>query len=266
MNLEFRHGLHSIGIADREHRRRIAQFAVIAILILSIEFLPRFGLVARTTLIPLSEMFSHMLSLVASGEILPHVRQTLTAILAAYTLAVTTGVPTGVLLWKYDTLKDVLDPYLLTFYAVPIFAFYPLLISILGLNILPIIVIAWLFSVIIIVTNTASGLNEIPDIYPKVGHDLNLSRLKLFRYVYLPAATPYVFSGLKLGFIYALIGTVASEFILATEGLGWLISFHYDSFDIQTMYAAMLFVILFSLAVNVGLILVERQLYRRAST
>ncbi|SIS05481.1 ABC transporter permease [Natronorubrum daqingense] len=266
MAVESRYGSGSFGLSDRANRIRIYQTLVVVGLLGTIELLPRLGLVEPTTLIPLTEMLSEIVSLTVSGELTPHIIQTFSAIFAAFALGIATGIPTGVLLWRYDSLKDILDPYLLTYYAIPVFAFYPLLIAIFGLNILPIITIAWLFSVVIIITNTASGLKEIPDIYPEVGRNLNLSSAQMFRHIYLPAATPYVFTGLKLGFIYALIGTVASEFILAENGLGWLISFSYDSFDVQTMYASMLFVILVSLVVNVALIVIERRLYQRART
>jgi NitT/TauT family transport system permease protein len=75
-----------------------------------------------------------------------------------------------------------------------------------------------------------------------------------------------VFTGLKLGFVYALIGTIASEFILAESGLGWLISYNYNNFDVEGMYAAMLLVILLALATNAGLVAVENRLYRRVES
>jgi NitT/TauT family transport system permease protein len=151
----------------------------------------------------------------------------------------------------------------LIYYAVPFFAFYPLLISLLGLGIIPILTIAWGFSVVIIVTNTASGLGEIPEVYIKAGKDMNLSARQLLTRVYFPAAVPYVFTGLKLGFIYALIGVIASEFILAESGLGWLISYSYNNFDVRGMYAAMLLVVVLAVTVNAVLAGIERRLYRR---
>jgi len=74
---------------------------------------------------------------------------------------------------------------------------------------------------------------------------------------------PYVFTGLKLGFVYAIIGTIASEFILADSGLGWLISYDYNNFDVRGMYAAMLLVVVLALAVNTLLAVTENRLYRR---
>jgi NitT/TauT family transport system permease protein len=251
-------------ILTRNRKVTITQVLLVALILGTIEFAPRWGLVSQVTLVPLSEMVGRLSELLLSGELTPHIIQTFSAVFAAFLLAIVTGLPAGVALWNWTTLKEVLNPYLLTYYAIPIFAFYPFLIAILGLSIIPIIAIAWAFSVVIIITNTASGLNEIPDVYPKTARDMNLSSSQLLIHVYAPAAAPYIFTGMKLGFIYALIGTIASEFILAAEGLGWLISYHYAYFNTTEMYAVMLLVIGLSLAVNGGLILIERRLYRRA--
>lgn len=255
-----------VGLLGRRRKVQLAQAAVLAFIVGFIEFGPRLGYVSPTTLIPLTEMVDELFGLLSSGELTPHIVQTFSAVFGAFLLAILTGLPAGVALWRYDLLKRILDPYLLIYYAVPFFAFYPLLITIFGLGITPILVIAWGFSVVILVTNTASGLGNIPEVYVKAGKDMNLNTRQMLAHVYLPAAVPYVFTGLKLGFIYALIGTIASEFILAESGLGWLISYNYNNFDVRGMFAAMLLVVLLALTVNGVLAAVERRLYRRVGT
>jgi NitT/TauT family transport system permease protein len=84
-----------------------------------------------------------------------------------------------------------------------------------------------------------------------------------FKHISFPAAVPYVFTGLKLGFIYALIGVIASEFILASSGLGYEISNSYTTFATTRMYAVMLFMILISVSVNQAMLKIERHLYDR---
>lgn len=251
---------------SRSRKVRLVQFVIVVGLIAFLEFAPKLGWIGRTTLIPLSEMSGELVTLIASGEITPHVVRTFGAVFGAFLMAMIAGVATGVVLWRFDSLNDILEPYLLIYYAVPFFAFYPLLIAIFGLGITPILLIAFGFSVVIIITNTASGLEEIPDQYVQVGRDLNLTNRQMLRHVYFPAAVPYVFTGLKLGFIYALIGTIASEFILADGGLGWLIAFNYNNFNIQGMYAAMLLVVLLALVVNGVLSYLENRLYQRVRT
>ena len=255
-----RNGLPAL---SRSQQVRAVQAVVVLIILGTIEFAPRWGFVSQTTLIPLSTMADALLTLLADGTLMPHIVQTFLSVFIAFVLATVTGLPIGILLWRIDTLKQILDPYLLIYYAVPFFAFYPLLISLLGLGIIPILTIAWGFSVVIIVTNTASGLSEIPEVYIKAGKDMNLSARQLLTHVYFPAAVPYVFTGLKLGFIYALIGVIASEFILAESGLGWLISYSYNNFDVRGMYAAMLLVVVLAVTVNAVLAGIERRLYRR---
>lgn len=249
----------------RTQKVRTVQVLFVATILAFVEFAPRLGWVGPTTLIPLSAMLGELWTLGAAGELTPHAIQTFTAVFGAFALALVTGIPAGVALWKADSLKQVLDPYLLIYYAIPFFAFYPLLISLLGLGIAPILAIAWGFSVVIMITNTASGLSEIPEAYVLAGRDMNLTSWQLLRYVYFPAAVPYVFTGLKLGFVYALIGTIASEFILAERGLGWLISYNYNNFDVRGMYASMLLVIAIALVMNGVLSLIETRLYRRAT-
>lgn len=248
---------------SRSLKVRLVQTAIIFGIVAFVEFAPRLGWIGQTTLIPLSEMGGELIGLVSSGKITPHIIRTFGVVVAAFLMAMMVGIATGVVLWRFESFNDILEPYLLIYYAIPFFAFYPLLIAIFGLGVTPILLIAFGFSVVIIVTNTASGLAEIPEQYVQVGRDLNLSTWQLFRHVYFPAAVPYLFTGLKLGFIYALIGTIASEFILADGGLGWLIAFNYNNFDIQGMYAAMLLVVLLALIVNGALSYVENRLYRR---
>ncbi|MFC5972144.1 ABC transporter permease [Halomarina salina] len=252
----------TVGLS-RTRKVRLAQAIVVLALVGFVEFAPRFGLVSSTTLIPLSEMVDELVTLLQSGTLTPHIVQTFAAVFGAFALALVVGVSAGVLLWKVAWLKQILDPYLLIYYAIPFFAFYPLLIALIGLGIAPILLIAFGFSVVIIVTNTASGLSQIPEAYVLAGRDMNLSGWQLLRYVYFPASVPYVFTGLKLGFVYALIGTIASEFILADSGLGWLIAYNYNNFDVRGMYAAMLFVVVLALVMNGALSYVENRLYRR---
>jgi NitT/TauT family transport system permease protein len=85
-------------------------------------------------------------------------------------------------------------------------------------------------------------------------------------WIVLPAALPRLFSGFKLALSYALIGVIAGEFILSGTGLGFAISFAYQSFDNRAMYGLMLFVLLIAVTANGILYVWEGRLARRRST
>ena len=243
---------------------RISQFVILAVGVLLLEWLARSGTVGAITLAPPSEMTATLVDLLTEGTILNDIWQTAFSTFAAFLLATAAGIPIGWALWHWNKLQRILDPYLIAFYAMPIFAFYPMLIAIFGLNKIPIILIAFLMSIVAIIINTANGFGQVRDVYAQVGRSLRLSRYESFRHIFLPAATPYIFTGLKLGFIYALIGVIASEFILANSGLGYQVSYNYNNFGTQEMYATMLLVVIIAVATNLMLLHFENRLYRRS--
>ena len=153
---------------------------------------------------------------------------------------------------------------LASYYSVPFFAFYPVLVALLGMNSLPIIAVEFLFAVLAIVLNTLNGLDRIPPVLLKVARMHHMGRLSTALAVQLPSAAPYVFTGVKLAVAYALIGVIASEFILSDPGLGYAIAYAYNDFDTPTMYALMLLLILVVTGINLALHACERRLaFRR---
>jgi NitT/TauT family transport system permease protein len=242
---------------------RLTRWAVVLAALALLELIPRLGLVNRISLVPLSDMLTTAWTLLIDGTLGPHLLTTLGAIAAAFALAVATGVPLGIALWRLEPVRRVLQPYLTTYYAIPIFAFYPLFIAVLGLGIMPVVLIAWAWAVVAIVLNTVIGLSSVAPVLVKVGRSLGLSRLRLFTKVYFPAATPFVFTGFKLAASYSVIGVVASEFIQAEKGLGWFVGFSYNSFAITNMYAGIVLVLVFAVVINALLLRLEQRLYGR---
>jgi NitT/TauT family transport system permease protein len=242
-------------------RVRLTRWAIVLAAIAALEILPRVGLGDAITLIPLSEIAREFFVLLSDGELTPHLLATGGAFVLSFLLAAVTGVPLGFLLWRYQPLKRTLDPYLTTYYAIPIFAFYPLLLAILGFNLLPIVAISWVWAVVAVVLNTAIGFGEVPEVLIKVGRSMNLSRWQILSHIFFPAAVPYIFTGLKLGMVYSLIGVIASEFVLSTRGLGYLVSYSYANFDTAGMYSAMLVILVLAILLNSALNRIERRLY-----
>lgn len=228
-----------------------------------IEIIPRLGLVNPIALVPLSEMVWQLWLLLEDGTLADHIVRTLTSIVAAGALAVVTGLPLGVALWRLETTRRILQPYLTTYYAIPIFAFYPLFIAIFGLGSMPVIIIAWAWAVVAIVLQTVIGLDSVPLVLVKVGRSLQLSRWRMFTRIYFPAATPHIFTGFKLAASYTVIGVIASEFIQAEKGVGFFVGFSYNNFAIQNMYAAILLILVFAIALNSALLALERKLHGR---
>ena len=245
------------------NRVTLVRLAVIADFVVLIEALCRFGAINPLTLLPPSEMAAHLLGLLASGEINEAMAGTFSNVAIAFALSVVVGFAVGVVIHALPRLRRVCDPLLASYYSVPVFVFYPLLVSLLGLNRWPLVAIGFMFGVTAMVIATLNGLDRVPRVLLKLARVHRMSRSAEVLRIVLPAAAPNLFTGGKLALAYAFIGVIAGEFILSGGGLGYAIAYAYDAFDNRTMYALMLFVLIVVTAVNAALYVWEQRLLRR---
>lgn len=228
-----------------------------------LELATRAGLIDRLTLIPPSEMATHLVALFRAGDLDAPIAETFANIAVAFALAASVGAVSAIAIHAHPRLRGLAEPLLASYYAVPFFVFYPLLIALLGLNRWPLIMIGFAFAAAAMVIATLTGLDRIPRVLRKVARVHRLSRTEELFLVTLPAAAPHLIAGLKLSLAYAFIGVIAGEFILSGSGLGHAIAYAYDSFDNATMYALMLFVVTLAIALNATLHAFEQRLLRR---
>ena len=223
----------------------------------------RSGAVAATAVIAPSAMVAALYRLLASSDTAPHLTQTLSAVGIAMSLSVLGGLGLGMLLHAAPSLRRAVNPFLAAYYAIPHFAFYPLLIVIFGLGATPLIVLATMFAMVAMIVATLAGLDRVPRVLLKTAQVHRLSRWSAFWHVRLPAAAPHLLSGLKLAVAYSFIGVIAGEFILSTSGIGHEIAYAYDNFDNPRMYGLILLVLSLVSAFNMTVYACERRLMRR---
>src|SRR5262249_13953327 len=142
------------------------------------------------------------------------------------------------------------DPLFATYYAIPVIAFYPMLIIIFGLGEAPKIMIAFMLGVVAVIVNTLNGLDRVPRVLLKSARIARLSPLETAYKITLPYAEPYILTGVKLAIAYSLIGVVGSEFILSNGGMGFEIAFAYNNFDNKVMYPLIFLVLAVSVTAN----------------
>lgn len=172
------------------------------------------------------------------------------------------GFVAGLVFWKVPLIGRVFEPYLVSFYAVPLVLFYPVMIVLVGINAMSVIILATIMAAIPMALNTAVGLNQMPPVYMKLARSLRASPRQTLFAIAIPAAGPFIVAGLRLGVVYALIGTIAMEFTTAQAGLGYRIRYLYEIFDNTAMFAYIVVVLVLSCLLTVALAAVERVLLR----
>jgi len=226
---------------------------VIVAAVLALELACRTGLIDRRIVVPPSEMATSLAGLLASGAITGDIVQTLGIITVAVALSVAFGFALGLLIHALPRIRAALDPLFATYYAVPIFIFYPVLVAMFGLSLIPILLIAIATAIVAMIIATLNGLDRVPRVLTKVARVHRMGKLATALRLQLPAAAPHLFTGVKLAVSYGFIAVVASEFILAPAGLGRDIADAYADFNNRRMYALMLFVLIIATFVNMVL-------------
>lgn len=245
-------------------RRVIAtRIAFVAGSVLLLEALCRLGVIKPLTMVAPSVMAGEMLRLLLAGDITDDILQTTTEVGVAFGFSAVAGFLLGALVHALPRVRRAIDPLLASWYAVPFFVFYPLLVALFGLNALPLIAIGVVFAVPAMMLSTIAGLDRVPAVLRRVARVHRMSAASEVWRITLPSAAPHLFTGLKLSFAYAFIGVIAGEFILSSGGLGYGIAYAYESFENRRMYALMLLVLLVSVGVNGLLQFWEGRLARR---
>jgi NitT/TauT family transport system permease protein len=224
---------------------------VVVLLLAGVEVYARSGAVSSFDLIPVSDMLRRAGELLGERDfVVDDLLRTLLIVVVTFVASSLIGVSTAYLMVQSAWVRRSLQPYLNVFYAIPTFALYPVLVVLFGTGALPIILLAVTFSVVVVISNSLVGFESVPAIARKLSTSLELSRGQHLRLILLPAAIPDILAGLKLGLGYAVIAVLASEFILATKGLGNMVADAYSSFNTPDMYAGVLFIAVFALASN----------------
>lgn len=226
------------------------RLVVVAGLIALLEILCSTGVIDKITMQAPHLIVRDLFRLLLSGTMNGAIVKTLTNTVIALVLALGVGVAAGALIHRWRGLRDTLDPLFATYYAVPVFAFYPFFIVVFGLGDLPQILIAFMLGVVAMIVNTLNGLDRVPNVLLKTARIMRLSPVQTALRVTLPAATPYILTGVKLAVAYAFIGIIGSEFILSRGGIGYEISFAYTNFDNAVMYPLIVLILIASIAIN----------------
>jgi NitT/TauT family transport system permease protein len=232
-------------------KRAVAwRIAILAGCLILLEVLCLTGIIDKITMQPPHRMVIDLFVMLASGSLNGAIAKTLGNAAVAFLIAVALGVSSAIVIHRLRRVRDTLEPLFATYYAIPVFAFYPLLIILFGLGAAPQIFIGTMLGVVAVIVNTLNGLDRVPAVLLKTARIHQMGIRETAWRITLPYAAPYILTGAKLAVAYSLIGIIGAEFIMSNGGMGYEISFAYNNFDNTTMYPLILLILLVSISVN----------------
>jgi NitT/TauT family transport system permease protein len=194
-----------------------------------------------------------------SGIYWTHIRSTVVATVLGFGLATLVGLTVGGILATLPWLERIMYPYIIAFQSTPKIAIAPLVIIWAGFGQMSKVIIIAVVSFFPILVNTMQGLRLRDKERQELALALGASRWQIFRYVRLPGSTPYVFAGLHVGAIFALLGAVVAEFVGSRDGLGVLLIIERSAFNVPGVFAILILLMAIGLIINILMRAVERR-------
>lgn len=163
------------------------------------------------------------ISLYRDDSLFKHIGITCYETILGFSLGTISGVFIAIVLWWWPYVSKILDPYLVVLNALPKVALAPIIIFWIGNGIPAIIVIALLISVITTVITVLTGFNEIDKEKIMLMSTFRASKIQILRYLIFPYSIPIFISALKINVGLSWVGVIMGEFLVAKNGLGFLI-------------------------------------------
>jgi NitT/TauT family transport system permease protein len=224
----------------------LAGLAVLLALAAALEALVAGGAVSKFVVARPSETVRAIGRLIAEDYLLASLGATLATAFAAVGAAVIVGLPCGYWLYKHERFGRAYRNWLGAMFAAPLVLLYPLVLVVFGRTYFAIGFMGFLVGLVAVVLNTRDGLAAVAPVLIRAGRVFKLTPSQEFWTILLPAGAPMIFTGIRLGAIYALVNIIGIEYLINFGGLGFVVSDTYDRFDFPGMYAAILFVVLVS--------------------
>lgn len=172
-----------------------------------------------------------------------HILTTLKAILIGYLLGAPAAALVGFLLGRSKLAAQVLEPYILVFFAIPKISLAPLFVIIFSTGLASKVAIVMIEVFFIVFYSTLRGVLQVNEDFVRLAKVMGASRLTVLRDVLLPASLPSIVAGLRLAVPFAMIGAILGEYIASNQGLGWLVLYFGSTLDATGLFAALGFLL-----------------------
>lgn len=184
-----------------------------------------------------SQIGGALTELFGSGSIWTHLEATFGAALGGLVLGIAAGVVLGVLAALVPFIAELLEPVMTLLNAIPRVILAPLFVIWLGIGLASKVALAFILVAVLIFFTVFTGIRQVDRRLVERIVTLGGNRIALVRHVYLPSVTAWVLGSLKVAIGFAFTGACVGEFVAASRGLGYLLSFAQSTYNAALMMA-----------------------------
>lgn len=204
------------------------------------------------------------LELYKQGDLVSGIIGSLQRMIVGYTFAMVLGVIIGVLITPKGFISDQMSAFFIGLQALPNVCWVPLAVLTFGYNEMSIFAILVLGSAFTIAISVKQGMRGTYPLYIKAAQTMGAKRLDMLRHIVLPSAMPVIIGGFRQGWAFAWRSLMAAEMIVATKGVGAMLSVGNKENRIEIVVAIIVIIITISLAIDTWLFgVLETKINRR---
>jgi NitT/TauT family transport system permease protein len=221
----------------------LRQLAAFALLLAVWEAAGRAGMLNPMYAPNPSRVGAALFDLFSDGRIWPHLDATFTAALGGLALGIVVGIALGVAAALVRFIAELIEPVMSVLNAIPRVILAPLFVIWLGIGLASKIALSFILVSVLIFFTVFSGIRQVDRRLVERVITLGGDRWSLVRHVYLPSVAAWVLSNLKIAVGFAFTGACVGEFVAATHGLGYLLSFAQSTYNSALMFALILLIL-----------------------
>nr|WP_244941852.1 ABC transporter permease [Streptomyces rubrogriseus] len=208
------------------------------------------------------EVVDRASTLISDGTLADDALASLTRVLVGFGLGTAVAVPVGFLMGWYGILRGLIEPWIQFFRTIPPLAIIPLAVVAMGIDETPKIFVIFLAAFLACVISTFQGVVNVDRTLINAARVLGAGDATIFARVVVPASTPFILVGMRVGLGSAWATLVAAELIAAQEGLGYRMQNAQLYYDLPTIFVGLISIGILGLLMDRVLLLAERRLTR----
>jgi NitT/TauT family transport system permease protein len=197
---------------------------------------------------PLTLVLIRLGELISEGLIVTNLVTSVTNLAFGFAISIAIAIVIGLLMGAFRRVEAALDIYVNALLTAPSLVFAPIFFSIWGLGRESIIAVVVMYSCFIMIINTAAGVRAVPRPLVEMGVSFSATRWQQFRYIVLPAATPLIMAGVRLGVGRAVKGMINGEMFIAVVGLGKMVQDAGRQLDATSVLAVLIVIVVVAFA------------------
>lgn len=239
------------------------QILILVVVLVIWELLAKYEIINTFISSSPSRIVNTIINLYNSNDLFIHIWTTIYETIISFGLGTIIGIVIAIILWWNDFIYKVIDPYLTIINSLPKVAIGPVIIIYFGANIKSIIIMALLISVIVTIITVYNGFISTDKNRINLLKSFRASKYQIFKMAVLPSSYPTIISSLKINISMTLIGVIMGEFLVSKKGIGYLITYGSQVFNLNLVISGIIILLIVSYLMYLFVSYIEKILIKR---